>query len=84
MVFSGVAIIIHKTLVDRICGLALTIIFHNLIIYVGVVKQNCESFPVPPIAILTIARIFFLISFKVDMELANYYHVNIMLRLKYI
>ena len=80
MVFSGVAIIIRKTLVDRICGLALTIIFHNI----GVVKQNCKSFPEPPIAILTIARIFFLISFKVDMELANYYHVNIILRLKYI
>ena len=51
---------------------------------IDVVKQNCESFPVPPIAILTRARIFFLISFKVDMELANYYHVNIILRLKYI
>ena len=51
----------------------------------GVVKQNCVPFPVPPkltIAMIAILFFYFFNSFKVDTELAN--HVNIMLRLQYI
>ena len=48
----------------------------------GVVKQNCVPFPVPPKLTIAMIAILFFNSFKVDTELAN--HVNIMLRLQYI